>query len=620
MCGIAGYVSQTKVSTDPIARMLEVINHRGPDEDGIWTDGSVAVGMKRLSIIDVMDGHQPLFDEKREIIAVFNGEIYNFQALQEELEKKGHKLNSKSDGEVIPHLFEEHGPNFVSKLEGMFAIAIWDSVNRRIYLYRDRLGKKPLYYSIESQDLAFASEIKAILQFNPNLKHNIDFTAISDYLSLQYIPSPKTPFKNVKKLPPAHFLTWDGTDAVITKYWDVNYSKKIDLPVAELVEIAKDKILNATKKRLISERPIGAFLSGGVDSSVVVAAMAKQSAKPINTFSIGFEEKSYDETRWAEKVAKHYGTNHITEILKPNVQDLVQEIAWFHDEPFADSSAIPSFVVSRLAKQHVTVTLNGDGGDESFGGYSRYLYFQNMQKFMGPAKVLGPIFTSTAALLPAKGSLRRKLDFLSRSLSNDPCNQYRGMMTMISDAEKKEIISEYMASEVSGTTEALFRSWWDDSNGVGIDRLLDIDLHSYLPGALLPKVDISTMAYSLEARSPLLDHDVVEFAASLPVKMKVDGNETKVLLKRVARDWLPHEIVDRKKMGFGIPRDSWLRNELRTFAEDLIFSEQSQKRNWIDLKNFESFWNRHQSGEDLSRVIWPVLMLELWAQTWLDSN
>jgi asparagine synthase (glutamine-hydrolysing) len=620
MCGIAGYVSQTKVSTDPIARMLEVINHRGPDEDGIWTDGCVAVGMKRLSIIDVTDGHQPLFDEKREIIVVFNGEIYNFQALQEELEKKGHKLNSKSDGEVIPHLFEEHGPNFVSKLEGMFAIAIWDSVNRRIYLYRDRLGKKPLYYSIESQDLAFASEIKAILQFNPNLKRNIDFTAISDYLSLQYIPSPKTPFKNVKKLPPAHFLTWDGTHAVITKYWDVDYSKKIDLPVAELVEIAKDKILNATKKRLISERPIGAFLSGGVDSSVVVAAMAKQSAKPINTFSIGFEEKSYDETRWAEKVAKHYGTNHITEILKPNVQDLVQEIAWFHDEPFADSSAIPSFVVSRLAKQHVTVTLNGDGGDESFGGYSRYLYFQNMQKFMGPTKVLGPIFTSTAALLPARGSLRRKLDFLSRSLSNDPCNQYRGMMTMISDAEKKEIISEYMASEVSGTTEALFRSWWDDSKGVGIDRLLDIDLHSYLPGALLPKVDISTMAYSLEARSPLLDHDVVEFAASLPVKMKVDRNETKVLLKRVARDWLPHEIVDRKKMGFGIPRDSWLRNELRTFAEDLIFSEQSQKRNWINLKNFESFWNRHQSGEDLSRVIWPVLMLELWAQTWLDSN
>jgi asparagine synthase (glutamine-hydrolysing) len=627
MCGIVGFVNSNsqKAGREIIERMNSCIVHRGPDEDGFFVKDAVALAMRRLSIIDLKGGQQPIFNEDKTKTIVFNGEIYNFRQLKAELERRGRRFRTNCDTEVIVHLYDEYGADCLQHLRGMFAFAIWDDTEKSLFLARDRVGKKPLLYSHRKDGgLIFGSEFAALLA-HPAIGREVDFQAIDSYLSYLCVPAPQTAFAEIRKLEPGHFLKWKDGRIETRRYWLPDFSKKIKITEEEAVEETTRILREATEMRLISEVPLGAFLSGGVDSSVVVALMAQSSGKPVKTFSIGFEEQDYSELKYARMVAEHIGAEYNEFVVKPDALEILPTLVEHYGEPYADSSAIPTYYVSKETRRFVTVALNGDGGDESFAGYERHAAMKIAEMYHRVPRPLRKIFVETPiGLLPSQELKRSRVRDAKRFIkaAGLPKTEryFRWMSTFTRDA-KREIYTPEFARQVAGQNASDHMDrWFARANGSGLlDATLLTDQMTYLPNDLLVKVDIASMAVSLEARSPFLDHKVIEFAASLPENLKMRKFETKSLLKKVAARLVPKEAVYRRKMGFGIPIGDWFRSNMKDFVREALLSEKSLGRGIIKREMIEKYVTEHTNAErDHTYQIWTLLMLELWFQRFID--
>jgi asparagine synthase (glutamine-hydrolysing) len=631
MCGICGKLYHSRdrtVDGELLRSMASVINHRGPDDEGIYVKNNVGLAHKRLSILDLSPaGHQPMNNEDGSIWIVFNGEIYNFLDLREELQKKGHTFRSRTDTETIIHLYEEKGVECVHDLRGMFAFAIWDENKKRLFCARDRAGKKPFVYAHTEDGLVFASEIKSLLR-DPALKRNLDYSAIHHYLTYQYVPSPLSIFKDIKKLPPAHVLIYEGGDLTIKRYWSLSYQKKLHLSsVGEYGEQFRDLFQEAVKIRLRSDVPLGAFLSGGIDSSLVVAVMSRLMNQPVKTFSIGFEEEGYDEVAFARIIAEKYETDHHEFTVKPDAVSILPQLVWHYNEPFADSSAIPTYYVSKMTRDFVTVALNGDGGDESFAGYERYVadkladYYRRVPPFIREGIIRRAVDT-----LPHSTNRRnffRRLKRFVKGISEPPERRYVRWICFFDNEMKGDLYTpsfKDLNRELDSVD--LTVKWYERADAEQfLDRTLFVDVMSYLPEDLLVKVDIASMAHSLEARSPFLDHKVMEFAALLPPNLKLRGMETKFLLKDTLSDIVPQEILQRKKMGFGVPLDVWFRNDLKEMAYDVLLDQKSIERGYFRKEYVLQMLDDHVSKRyDHSYRIWALLFLELWHRMFIDGT
>jgi asparagine synthase (glutamine-hydrolysing) len=525
------------------------IVHRGPDEDGFYLKDNVGLAMRRLAIIDLAGGQQPIFNEDRTKAIVYNGEIYNFQELRDDLEKRGHKFYTHSDTETIVHLYDEFGVDGLDRLRGMFAFAIWDEKDRSLFVARDRVGKKPLLYSHRPDgDLIFASEFTAMLE-HPSIGRDVDIEAIDNYLSYLCVPAPLTAYKDIRKLEPGHWLRWKDGKVETRRYWQPKFSKKIKISEEEAIEETTRLLRESTKLRLISEVPLGAFLSGGVDSSTVVALMAQESSTPVKTFSIGFEEQDFSELKYARRVAEHVGAEYHEFIVRPNALEVLPTLVEHYGEPYADSSAIPTYYVAHETRKHVTVALNGDGGDESFAGYERHAAMRLAEAYRRVPNILRKAFVETpVGLVPTSEIKRSRARDAKRFLraANLPKTEryFRWMSTFDRDAKEGLYTTEFKAALNGSNPSTVMDDWFASANGSGIvDATLLTDIMTYLPNDLLVKVDIASMANSLEARSPFLDHKVIEFAASLPEQLKMRRFETKSLLKKVAERLVPREVI-----------------------------------------------------------------------------
>ncbi len=627
MCGITGFVNSNSKAANRslLERMNECIRHRGPDDDGFYCRENVALAMRRLSIIDIAHGKQPIHNADKTKWIVYNGETYNYRELRADLERRGHEFYTNSDTEVIVHLYDEYGADCVSHLRGMFAFAIWDERDKSLFLARDRVGKKPILYSHQPNgDLIFGSEFTALLK-HPNVSREIEPAAIDDYLSYSCIPAPQTAFKEIRKLEPAHWLRWKDGAIETRRYWQPDFSGKIKITEQEAVEETTRILREATRLRMIAEVPLGAFLSGGVDSSLVVALMAQESSNRVKTFSIGFEEEDYSELKYARRVAEAVGAEYNEFIVKPDALEVLPTLVEHYGEPYADSSAIPTYYVSKETRRFVTVALNGDGGDESFAGYERYAAMQIAEKYNRlPAVLRKSLIEKTVNLIPSseikKSRLRDAKRFL-RSASLPKVERYFELVSAFDAGAKKELYTREFENEIAENDSARFlENWFAKANGAGIlDATLLADQMTYLPNDLLVKVDIASMANSLEARSPLLDHKVVEFAASLPENLKMRRFETKSLLKKVAARLVPRDVVYRRKMGFGVPIGKWFRGEMKDFVRAVLLSEKSLRRGIIKPEMLEKYVGEHTSGErDHAAKLWTLLMLELWFQRFID--
>ena len=631
MCGICGKLFHSRdrtVDGELLRSMASVINHRGPDDEGIYVKNNVGLAHKRLSILDLSPaGHQPMNNEDGSIWIVFNGEIYNFLDLREELQKKGHTFRSRTDTETIIHLYEEKGVECVHDLRGMFAFAIWDENKKRLFCARDRAGKKPFVYAHTQDGLLFASEIKSLLR-NPALERSLDYRSIHHYLTYQYVPSPLSIFKDIKKLPPAHVLIYEGGDLTIKRYWSLSYQKKLHLSsVGEYGEQFRDLFQEAVKIRLRSDVPLGAFLSGGIDSSLVVAVMSRLMNQPVKTFSIGFEEEGYDEVAFARIIAEKYETDHHEFTVKPDAVSILPQLVWHYNEPFADSSAIPTYYVSKMTRDFVTVALNGDGGDESFAGYERYVadkladYYRRVPPFIREGIIRRVVDT-----LPHSTNRRnffRRLKRFLKGISEPPERRYVRWICFFDNEMKGDLYTpsfKDLNRELDSVD--LTVKWYERADAEQfLDRTLFVDVMSYLPEDLLVKVDIASMAHSLEARSPFLDHKVMEFAALLPPNLKLRGMETKFLLKDTLSDIVPQEILQRKKMGFGVPLDVWFRNDLKEMAYDVLLDQKSIERGYFRKEYVLQMLDDHVSKRyDHSYRIWALLFLELWHRMFIDGT
>ena len=627
MCGIVGIANSNLrvASRETIERMNKCIVHRGPDDDGFYVKENIALAMRRLSIIDVAHGKQPMHTTDKSKWIVFNGEIYNFQELREDLEKRGHSFYTTSDTEVILHLYERYGADCVQHLRGMFAFAIWDETDKSLFIARDRVGKKPVLYSHQPNgDLIFGSEFTALLA-HPSISREVDFEAIDSYLSYLCVPAPQTAFKQIRKLEPAHWLRWKNGEIETKRYWSPDFHKKIKITEEEAIVETTRILRESTRMRMISEVPLGAFLSGGVDSSIVVALMAQESAKPVKTFSIGFEEQDYSELKYAKMVAEHVGAEYNEFVVKPDALEILPLLVEHYGEPYADSSAIPTYYVAKETRKFVTVALNGDGGDESFAGYERYAAMRIAEQYHRLPKVLRKAFIEKVVdLIPVselkKSRLRDAKRFI-QAASLPKTERYFDWVSTFNQQAKNELYTKDFAARMNGRNSVnLLDEWFAKANGSGIlDATLLTDQMTYLPNDLLVKVDIATMANSLEARSPLLDHKVIEFAASLPENLKMQRYETKSLLKKVAARLVPKEVVYRRKMGFGVPIGKWFRGEMRDFVRDVLLSEKSLNRGIAKRGMIEKYVDEHlNAGRDHTPQIWTLLLLELWFQRFID--
>lgn len=610
--------------------MNDLLVHRGPDDEGYYASGGMGLAMRRLSIIDLSTGHQPISNEDGSAWIVFNGEIYNFQELRSELLARGHKFSTKSDTETIVHLYEEKGLEFPKYLRGMFAIAIWDTKRKRLVLARDRVGKKPLFYSLTPSFLAFASEVRALLAVK-ELPREINPAAIDAYLTLQYIPSPLSVFKGIHKLEPASVLVFENGRARTEKYWDLPLEgKKLSsVPLGELKERLYSELAEAVKIRLISEVPLGAFLSGGIDSSVVTALMARYSPSPVKTFAIGFKEEKFSELGYARQVAQMYGTRHTEFVVEAKMADLLEKIVWHYGEPYADSSALPSYLVSRETRKEVTVALNGDGGDEAFGGYLRYVAFKLASYFRALPAPLRKAALALTGPFPEKTApfnvVWRGRKFLQAAAQSDMAHTYLSTVSMFKLEEKNALLSNEFKNLAGPDLDYAGRyigALYNKAEGHDLaNRLMYTDLHSYLPECLMTKMDIASMANSLETRSPFLDHKVLEFAFTLPGNMKLRGlGKTKWLLKETFRDMLPPAIYKRGKMGFGIPVGPWFRGELKDYWAGACLSQKALGRGYFKKEELFRLWDEHQRGvRDHGYRLWTLLMLELWHKQFADD-
>jgi asparagine synthase (glutamine-hydrolysing) len=609
--------------------MSSSIYHRGPDDSGIYTDGNVGLGFRRLAIIDLSPaGHQPMTNEDGSVWIVFNGEIYNYQELREELIAKGHRFHSRTDTETILHLWEEEGERCVERLRGMFALALWDSKQQCLFLARDREGKKPLFYAQLEDRLLFGSEIKTILQ-DPDFYPSPNLEAIHLYLAYQSVPAPYSAFNGIKKLPPAHTLLYKNGRVRLRRYWKLSYREKriIKTPQDEIAlqEEIIERLREAISIRLMSDVPLGAFLSGGIDSSIIVALMAGLMDQPVKTFSIGFNNEEYNELPYARQVADRYGTEHHEFIVTPDAEAIFPELVWHYNEPFADSSAIPTYYVSKMAREYVTVILSGDGGDENFAGYPRYQNQGEHALIQDYPSLLYRLFRPNGMmknLVQHGGGWSKNAKRLKDLDQQKLLYYYR--ITHFHEEYQSKLYSPEFWSRLKGLTTVdwmldIYRQ--SDARNF-LDATLDLDLRLYLPDTLMTKTDIASMAHSLEARAPMLDHEFLEFVASIPSELKLkDGKESKYIFKKAVEPYLPREVIYRPKMGFGVPIDHWFRHELRDMARDTLLSQRAIQRGYFQREYIEQILDRHQNGgESWQYLIWNLLMLELWHLMFIDQT
>jgi len=624
MCGICGIVAGEgrDVPQDTIARMNHVLVHRGPDEEGYYDEDGVGLGMRRLKVIDLDTGRQPIQNEDRSVTVVLNGEIYNYRELREYLLGKGHRFYTRSDTEVLVHLYEEEGIGFLKRLRGMFGIALWDGRERALFLIRDRLGIKPLYYAHINGRLIFASEIKSILA-SGLLPKEIDWEAFDAYFTYNYIPAPLTIYRNIYQLPPGHLLRWSGGDMEIRRYWTLDFSSAIPVGEAELEEQLEGLLSSSLRYHLVSDVPLGIFLSGGIDSSALVAFAREAKTDGLKTFSLGFDVKGYDESRYARRVASHFDTDHTEFRVKPDMLHLLPRLVWHLDQPFADDSILPTYLVSRLAKGYVTVALSGDGGDELFGGYAwtrRYQYtrmFQRLPRFVR-MPLLRLCMDETTRHYRASG----RLQALRRFLYDSSLSMREGFdrRTATSPFFRRHLYSDGVRSEIKDFDAIRIRDC-AFSEQVKDERewMLLADIHFYLPDDILFKVDRMSMANSLEARVPLLDHTLAEFAAKLPFDLKIRGTTTKYLLKKILKKRLPGEILRQRKQGFSLPVGHWFRGEARGLLRRMLSSDTAARffnmpfLSWL-------VWEHQRGRQDVGQRLFSVLTFLLWHEIGLEHE
>ena len=636
MCGIVGIVDRGEkpVSEAALRSMCAALVHRGPDDDGFYLNSrggsadhhgpSVGLGMRRLAIIDLTTGKQPIHNEDQTVWVVLNGEIYNYRQLREDLESRGHSFYTQSDTEAIVHAYEEYGCDVPNRLWGMFAFALWDSNKGLLLLARDRLGKKPLLYSIAGTKLIFASEFQAILE-HPDVSRDVNVDAINSYLSFMCIPAPQSAFNAVQKLEPGSLLTWRNGEVDKRRYWTLDTSTKISIGEEEAQERSVDLLREAVRARMMSDVPLGAFLSGGIDSSAIVALMAEVSTRAVKTFSIGFEEQDFSEIEHARRVADRFGAEHHEFVVRPDALEVLPILVRHYGEPYADSSAIPTYYLAKMTRRHVTVALTGDGGDECFAGYERYAAMRIGEQYDRLPRVLREQLLHRAiSNLPAARATRSGYGRLRRLLGvmgQPRAERYLTLTCGLTEEMKTELCtSDFRRRIAEGSALDSMRPWFAGNGEQDIlDRLMMADTSNYLPNDLLVKVDIATMAVSLEARSPFLDHRIVEFAAGLPPQYKLRRLTTKHLLRRALRGLLPQETVTRRKMGFGVPLSHWFRGELKGFLSEVLLSERTLSRGYFRNGSVRQIVQQHVEGRrDYSQQLWTLLMLELWHRELVD--
>lgn len=629
MCGIAGrfnFRTGRPVDADVVTGMCDLIAHRGPDESGVFVEGAIGLGHRRLSIIDLTaTGRQPMSTADRSVTITFNGEIYNFPDLRRDLEARGYRFRGRSDTEALLAAYLEFGIECLLHLRGMFVFAIWDARDRSLFIARDRVGKKPLHYYVDRDGIAFASEAKAFFA-DPSFSASPNLEAISHYLSYQMVPSPWSAFEGVSKLPPGSYLQIKNGGVSVHRYWSLRYTPKQRLTEDEASEQLLEKLSEAVRIRMMSDVPLGAFLSGGIDSSAVVALMAQCSSGPVKTYSIGFDEKDYDELPYARLVAEKYGTDHHEFIVKPDAATVIPTLVWHYDEPYADESAIPTYYLSKLTRQHVTVALNGDGGDESFSGYSRYAADRRLDRIDRLPAAAHRVLLRLLQGLPAGGSasgvLARARRLGERAAASPAVRYTQRVMHFTPELKQQLCAGELREIAMRHDSSRILLDLFASSDAPDmLDAMMDVDVRCYLPDCLLVKVDIATMAHGLEGRSPLLDHEVLEFAASLPAAFKRKGPAGKLILRKAIENLLPPEILSRKKMGFGVPLDHWFRGELRQMASDLLLGGRARARGLLQPRFVEQMLREHASGAaNWHDQLWNLLMLENWFEKFIDSR
>lgn len=670
MCGIAGAAwtaDAVPLASATLERMMSAITHRGPDDAGsYYSSGSsvpnttnaqlggetssrigAALGFRRLSIIDLSTGHQPLANEDKSVWIVFNGEIYNYRELRADLEARGHRFRTNTDTECIVHLYEDFGPDCVHRLRGMFAFAIWDDRRKRLLLARDRAGKKPLFYRLDRGQLTFASELKSLLLV-PDAPRQLNRRAIDSYLCYQYVPHPDCMLEGYHKLPPAHVAVFEDGTLDVRRYWkppfdrgagfqparpndgddstDPGRLKPRPATAADWQHELRRTLTEAVRLRMRSDVPLGAFLSGGIDSTIITGLMQEQSERPVHTFSIGFPIKEFDERSYAREAAKHLGTEHHELVVEPNALEILPKLIWHYDEPFADSSAIPTMYLSQMTRQHVTVALSGDGGDELFAGYTRYLAVKLAARFdrlPGPIKRL--ITAKLWQRLPSgaghRSLLRRGKRFLA-ALGEPPEKRYLRWVGIFEESQRHELYRPEFAAELGDfdAGDFLLSAYRECPNRDFITRTTCADVLTYLPCDILTKVDIASMAYSLECRSPFLDHEVMELAARMPIELKLRGKQGKQILLDTFADLLPPSIQRRGKMGFGVPLPNWFRGELQPFLRDVLFDSRTLSRGFFEPSVVQRLFDEHVQGKtDHAHRLWALLCLELWQRMFLDA-
>jgi asparagine synthase (glutamine-hydrolysing) len=606
--------------------MAAAIAHRGPDAEGVWTGRGVGLAHRRLSIIDLAGGDQPIGNEDNSIQVVFNGEIYNYRELKGELEQRGHRFRTNSDTEVLVHLYEEMGDSLVDRLRGMFAFALWDQRRERLLLARDRVGLKPLYYYRDSRQLLFGSEIKPLLT-QPGIDRSIDAEALEDYLTFGVIPGERSIFRSIRKLPAGHVLSISRRDfaAAPRRYWELRAEVDESLTVAEWIEATRDKFLETVRAHRIADVPLGAFLSGGLDSSAVTAALVESGAGSIQTFSIGFQEDRFNELPYARKVAEQFGTTHFEQIVTPDAVASLSDLVTHFDEPFADPSAIPTMCVSRLARQHVKVVLSGDGGDEAFGGYARYAHDLKeasvrawlpgvVQRMLGPLSRVWP----KADWLPRYLRMKTALT----NLSLDDSLAYSNTISICRLPLRRELLHPDLRGGLNGhrPEHRVVRAFGRPA-GSPLSGMIAADVDLLLPDDFLTKVDRASMAVGLEVRPPLVDHEFLEFTARIPASLKVRSGETKWLFKKLCDGWLPDEVVRRPKQGFDIPVDDWLRGPLREVFEASVLSNSAAVAQLIDQTCVRRTYDLHLNGRGrFGSTLWALLVLGVWADRYLKAQ
>jgi asparagine synthase (glutamine-hydrolysing) len=630
MCGIAGWInlknnSSRESGETVLHRMCERMKHRGPDSEGLWLEAGVALGMRRLSIIDLHTGEQPVYSEDRSIVVVMNGELYNFREIRDRLEKLGHKFETATDTEILPHLYEEYGEAMLEHINGMFAFALWDKRRKKLLIARDRFGEKPLYYGVFDGQLIFASEPKVLLE-HPSVKAEIDPDALRQFLSFDYVPAPRSIYRGISKLPAAHFLTLEGGEIKTRRYWNLSFQKSvpppsIDRAAAELREIISD----AVRMRLVSDVPLGILLSGGVDSSTVAAFASKHSSEKIKTFSIGFEEDSFDESKYARRVAEHLETEHYEEKLSvEKAADLISEIGTWLDEPMSDGSLLPTFLLSRFVRKHVTVALGGDGGDEIFAGYPMYLGHKVAGVYDSIPKILrSGLIEPIVNRLPvstANLSFDYKAKRFVAAAKYDTVTRHHSWFGSFSIDAQRDLLSKDLAA----STGDIYRDAKDllkiTDAATEIERMQFLDMNFYMAEDILTKVDRASMAVSLEVRAPLLDPRVAEYAAGLPLEYKLRGRQGKYILKKAVEDLLPKEILKRPKKGFGIPIAEWLKNRLNPLMHDLLAPQRLKDQGFFDAEYVQKLIKEHESGAaSHHKQLWTLLVFQLWFDNFLKK-